>query len=67
MGLGMATDLGGLLPIIKLGLPTNNSPLCFGEDYVLPERWSSDIAWDHEAALVCQPSDRLTIVAWDLS
>lgn len=77
---GYASDLGGngypckysvtagvLLPIITAGLPSNNSPLVIGNDYVLPEGWSGDIAWNREATLACQPDDILTIEAWDQS
>lgn len=77
---GYASDLGGngypckysvtagvLLPIITASLPSNNSPLVIGDDYVLPEGWSGDITWNREATLACQPDDILTIEAWDQS
>ena len=77
---GHASDLGGdgypckysvtagvLLPILTSGLPTNNSPLVIGDDYVLPENWSDEITWNREVTLACQPSELLTIEAWDQS
>lgn len=77
---GHASDLGGngypckytvtagvLLPILTRGLPTNSSPLVIGDDYVLPKNWSEEITWIREVALACEPSELLTIEAWDQS
>ncbi len=75
-----AVDLGGngypdryaisaavLLPIIKAGLPDNDSPLVIGDDYVLPPGWSGDVEWNQQEALACQGSDQLVVEAWDQS
>lgn len=58
---------GVLLPIIKAGLPANNSPLVVGDDYVLPEGWSGEIVWNQSLVLACKSDDLLTIEAWDQS
>jgi len=75
-----AIDLGGngypnrysiaarvLLPIIKIGLPKNDSPLVIGDGYVLPEGWSGDVMWNEQQVLACRSSDELVVEAWDLS
>jgi hypothetical protein len=75
-----ATDLGGngypnkyeiaagvLLPIIKAGLPANDSPLVIGDDYLLPDGWSGDIDWNQQEALACHSNDQLVVEAWDQS
>jgi hypothetical protein len=77
---GKATDHGGygypskytltadvLLPILNAGLPTNDSPIVIGDDYVLPAKWSGEIIWDNAVASACKPDDVLTIHAWDQS
>jgi hypothetical protein len=62
-----AVTAGVLLPIIKAGLPVNDSPLVIGEDYVLPEGWSGDIDWNQQEVLACHGSDQLVVEAWDQS
>lgn len=62
-----AIAAGVLLPIIKAGLPSNNSPLVIGDDYVLPEGWSSEVSWNQQEILACHPGDQLLIEAWDQS
>lgn len=75
-----AVDLGGngypnkyviaagvLLPIIKAGLPANDSPLVIGDDYVLPAGWSGDIQWNQQEVLACDGNDQLIVEAWDQS
>ncbi len=77
---GKAVSLGGqgypckyivsarvLIPAIKNGVPKHNSPLIIGDDYVLPEGWSSDIEWDKEQILACAPDELLEVEAWDQS
>ncbi len=58
---------GVLLPIIKAGLPANDSPLVIGDDYVLPEGWSGEVKWNQQEVLACQGGDQLVIEAWDQS
>ena len=62
-----AVAAGVLLPMIKAGLPANDSPLVIGEDYVLPAGWSGDIVWNHQEVLACQGSDQLLLEVWDQS
>jgi hypothetical protein len=76
----MAADLGGngypdryaiaasvLLPFIKNGLPKKGRRLVIGDDYVLPEGWTSDVEWDQDQVLACLGSDSLVVEAWDQS
>ncbi len=56
---------GVLLPTIAAGLSANGSPLVIGDDYVLPERWSSDIEWRTEAVQACVGDATFVIEAWD--
>lgn len=58
---------GVLLPIIKGGLPANDSPQVFGDDYVLPEGWSGDIEWNQHEVVSCRSGDQLLVEAWDQS
>lgn len=62
-----AVAAGVLLPMIKSGLPANDSPPVIGDDYVLPEGWSSDIDWNRQEVLACEGSDQLIVEAWDQS
>lgn len=62
-----AIEAGVLLPIIRSGLPGNDSPPVIGDDYALPRGWSSDISWKPEAASACKPGDVLIIEVWDQS
>ena len=58
---------GDLLPIIKAGPPSNDSPRVIGDDYVLPQGWNGQIEWNQQEVLGCQASDQLMIEAWDQS
>lgn len=62
-----AVAAGVLLPIIKAGLPANDSPLVIGDDYVLPEGWSGEINWNQQGVLACHGGDQLIIEVWDQS
>lgn len=62
-----AVAAGVLLPMIKAGLPANDSPLVIGDDYVLPEGWSSEIDWNRQEVLACEGSEQLIVEAWDRS
>lgn len=77
---GKALDLGGggypyryraiakiLLPIISGGPPPHNSPMVFGDDYILPARWTGEIRINHENIAQCDPNEQLMIEAWDQS
>lgn len=77
---GHATDLGGdgypnrysvaasvLLPIITAGIPAHDSPIIIGDDYLVPERWSGEVKWNHVAVRTCPPEEILIIEAWDQS
>lgn len=62
-----AVAAGILLPIIKAGLPANDSPLVIGDNYALPEGWSGEIDWNQQEVLACHGGDQLIIEAWDQS
>jgi len=62
-----AISAGVLLPMIKAGLPRNDSPPVIGDDYVLPEGWSGEVDWNQQEVLACHGSDQLVVEAWDQS
>ncbi|MDD5070431.1 MAG: hypothetical protein PHV17_06845 [Candidatus Omnitrophica bacterium] len=75
-----AVDLGGdgypysysvtagiLLPILKSGLPKHNTPPVIGDDYTLPEGWSSGVVLYEDKFLDCTVDQVLIVEAWDLS
>ena len=78
---GLAQDLGGngypckylakaevILPKILTSPPINeNAKPTLGDDYILDTKESWDIKINQDQIKSCQPSENLTIVAWDLS
>ncbi|MGA0588854.1 hypothetical protein ACO2Q2_17295 [Dyella sp. KRB-257] len=56
-----------LLPIIKAGPPAHDSPLVIGDDYVLPQGWSSKVTWNKREVMACSANDQLMLEAWDKS
>jgi hypothetical protein len=56
-----------LLAAIAHGLPAHDSPVVFGEDYVLPAGWNGDLHVDPLQVAACAPDDSLDIEAWDQS
>ena len=56
-----------VLPLIENGPPKHSSPLVVGDDYVSIGGWSRGFRFDKAQAAACDPNDRLTIEAWDLS
>lgn len=58
---------GVLLPLISNGLPPNDSPIVFGEDYILPRGWSSKLDIDLASIADCRSEETLFIEAWDQS
>jgi hypothetical protein len=78
---GLAQDLGGngypckysakaeiILPKIISSPPINeNAKVTLGDDYILDTKDSWDIKMNQDQIKNCQPSEILTIEAWDLS
>jgi hypothetical protein len=77
---GQVADLGGdgypnryqigagvFLKAISGGLPANNSPMTFGEDYVLPRGWNGELKLNAEALSACGSDETLVAEAWDQS
>ncbi len=58
---------GVLLPIIKSGLPSHDSPLVIGDDYIMPEGWNSELQIDLQKLSDCPSDEILFIHAWDQS
>lgn len=56
---------GVLLPIIQAGLPSNDSPLIIGDDYILSKGWNGELFLEK---LANYPADEILIIeAWDQS
>jgi hypothetical protein len=58
---------GVLLSAIKSGLPSNQSPLVIGEDYITPKGWSGELEIDLKKLADLPSDETLYIKAWDLS
>ena len=77
---GRAIDLGGngypnrysvtldaVLPILRRGLPANDSPVVIGDDYVLPQGWNGKLEMNAAELVDCSNDESLVIEAWDQS
>ncbi|HWV46133.1 MAG TPA: hypothetical protein VN039_08970 [Nitrospira sp.] len=77
---GKAIDLGGdgypnrypitldlVLPILHRGLPSNDSPVVIGEDYLVPPGCNGKIEVNTAELVDCSNSESLVVEAWDQS
>lgn len=56
-----------LAEVLERGLPPNDSPAIFGDDYVLPAGYNRLIEVDEDKLRACPPDEWLVVHAWDLS
>ena len=77
---GHAHDLGGdgypwrfrvraghLLQAIAHGLPANDSPPVYADDYVLPAGFNGPLKFNADQVAACGPDEELDVEAWDQS
>lgn len=56
-----------IFSLISQGIPTGKNPVVIGDNYVMPENWSSDIDIYPENIQKCEPEEWLLIEAMDQS
>ena len=58
---------GTLARVLAQGLPRNDSPQVFGDDYVLPAGYNGTLEWDVAKLQACPEEEWLVVEAWDMS
>ena len=56
-----------MLSILADGMPENDGPPVFGDDYYLPQGWQGNVQFNRERLADCQNDDEVIVEAWDTS